>query len=703
MSTPQDRADRGDADRAAAAAAAERGGAFATLTEAAYRHVYRRVFAADSGFADRVDTQLSAANRATPVELFLSRAIALGALTGVTTAVLVGVLLAAAQLGGVLDLIALLDPPGNTLPIAAPRAARPVAAALITLVAAVVVATPVAVIAAAALIVPVYTTTSQREREIDKLLPDTIAYMYALSSGGMNQIDVLEAVAEADDVYGAAAEEFQIIIRRTRYFDEDYRSAIRRRAVETPSDTLSQFLTDMLSIISSGGDLTEFLDDKREQHRTQAKQQQEKRLETIELLGEMYLTISILPALLIILVMVMEMTSNPGDMMLLAITYGLTPGLGVLFLVITATAKGDEVGSGTLRGGVGAINPAGYLDRSVTDSYATTAAATEDDAGAGAGDAVAADIFAQVHAWEGWTKANNILRHPAEFFRRTPRYTFVVSVPAAAVLAAFVAGTPTVGASWSAVKASPVPETVAFVYLPLLVTFTPYVVFREWRARRRATLTDDLTDALRKLSSANDTGQTLLEAIDTVGDTTPGLLGRELKEVRDKVRYGTSLPGALTEFNNKYKIPRVARTMKLIIEAQQTSEYISDVLATAARASETQDQLENERKSKTRMQVVVIAVTFLVLLGIFAAMRMQFVGKMGNLIQRAAQNTSGGGAVGFGGFPAELLGTALFHAALLQGVAAGTVAGYLRTGDLKATPKYVLVFTTIVVAAWAYI
>ncbi len=60
----------------------------------------------------------------------------------------------------------------------------------------------------------------------------------------------------------------------------------------------------MLSIIDSGGDMTDFLNDKKDKHLRTTKQEQSLVLETLELFGEMYITLSVFPLLLIILVAV---------------------------------------------------------------------------------------------------------------------------------------------------------------------------------------------------------------------------------------------------------------------------------------------------------------------------------------------------------------------------------------------------------------
>ncbi len=138
------------------------------------------------------------------------------------------------------------------------------------------------------------------------------------------------------------------IVQETEYFDTDYRTAVREPALLTPSDELSQFLTDMLSIVNSGGNMEQFLDDKKEKHLRTAKQEQEMTLETLELFGEMYMTLSLFPLLLIIILVIMSMLGQAQQSLLYATVYGLIPLTGVGFLVLVSTVKQDEPGDGYL-------------------------------------------------------------------------------------------------------------------------------------------------------------------------------------------------------------------------------------------------------------------------------------------------------------------------------------------------------------------
>jgi len=85
--------------------------------------------------------------------------------------------------------------------------------------------------------------------------------------------------------------------------------------------------------------------------------------------------------------------------------------------------------------------------------------------------------------------------------------------------------------------------------------------------------------------------------------------------------------------------------VKLISEAQEASSEITDVLTTAAQASENQDDIERNRISQTRMQVAIIVMTYVTLLGVMAILQTQFIDVMGDLSSQA----DGGGASGGGG------------------------------------------------------
>ncbi|WP_254767774.1 type II secretion system F family protein [Salinilacihabitans rarus] len=660
--------------------------------------LYERLFDEDSQFVSDVELKLAQSRMTDTVELFLSRALGIGLLTG-GMLWFVGLVLGYAIFAtGVVsaESLSLGLPVGNEAVIAVLNQAKLPLAILLT---GMVLGTIGFALGFGSLVAIPYSRASARQREINMLLTDSVSYMYALAVGGLNQLEILEAMAQADDTYGEVAKEFQSIVQETEYFDVDYRTAIRKQAIETPSDELSQFLTDMLSIINSGGDMESFLSDKKEKHMRTAKQEQETTLETLELFGEMYMTLSLFPLLLIIILVIMQMipSASVSDGMIYLTIYGLIPLTGVGFIVLVSTVKHDEPGDGYLRHAhddrrVQAAEEQGLLNLGLVEQFTGEY-----------------NVFNRIKNREGTYETLQVLQKPHLFFRDNPLYTLALTGPAALVIVvtAMVSGSAPV--SWSGMIERPVWGTFLYVYVPLYLTMVPLTVFREWNVRSRNAVVRTLSEDLRKLSSANDTGMTLLESLKAVSDTTSGKLAREFEVMHTKVNYGMSLQEALVEFNNKYHIPRLARTVKLIAKSQEASNQISDVLRTAAQASENQDDIVRERKSRTLMQVVIIIMTFMTLLAVIAILKTQFIDTMAGLDTSGADTGSSAAGAGIGNadfsqnVDTNQLSLLFFHAVTLQGILSGFIAGYIRDADLLSGLKFVLVLSTVALVAWVMV
>ena len=659
----------------------------------AFYPLFTLLFDADGDFVDDVDTKLQQARIPATVELYLSRALAVGVISG-GALWLLGLLV-----GWGVFALGLISPDSLSLglPVRDPETARFLRS----------LAKPAAVavsgfvfgaigfgIGFGTLVAIPYSKASARKREINMLLSDSISFMYALSVGGLNQLEILEAMAKAEDTYGEVSREFQSIVQETEYFGTDYRSAIREQSMITPSDDLAQFLTDMLSIINSGGDMQRFLDDKKTKHMRTAKLQQEMTLETLELFGEMYMTLSLFPLLLIIILVIMSMLGQAQQVMLYATVYGLIPITGVGFLVLVSTVKEDEPGDGYLRPADGTdrleeTSKEGLIHMGFVESFV--------------GDF---SVFDRIKSREGTYKTKKLLRNPHLFFRENPLYTLVISTPAALVLVGIAAASGAAPLTWDGMIAAPVWSTLIWFYVPSYVVGTPLAIFHSWNVRSRRAITGKLSDNLRKLSSANDTGQTLLESIQTVSSTSSGKLSDEFDVMYAKVNYGMNLKEALVEFNNRYHIPRLARTVKLISKAQEASSQITKVLSTAAQASENQDDIERERRSRTRMQVAIILMTYLTLLAVMAILKTQFLDVMAGLTEQASGSGGGGAAGGSqfsGGVDTQALSLLFFHAVTLQAVLSGFISGYIRSADLLAGVKFVVVLQTIALGVWAVV
>ncbi|RKD97853.1 type II secretion system F family protein [Halopiger aswanensis] len=671
------------------------GGSSSDALGNAFYPLYRLLFDEDSEFVADVETKLAQSRMTDPVELYLARALGIGLITGLALWLIgltIGYGLFATGLITVNELLGI--PLQNQTLIQIIEQLKVPALVFGT---GLVFGTIGFALGFGSLTAIPYSRASARKREINMLLTDSVSFMYALSVGGLNQLEIIEAMAQADDTYGEVAKEFQSIVKETEYFDVDYRTAIRKQALETPSDELSQFLTDMLSIVNSGGDMENFLEDKKEKHMRTAKQEQELTLETLELFGEMYMTLSLFPLLLIIIMVVMQMIpqAEVTDNMLYMTVYGLIPLTGVGFLVLVSTVKHDEPGDGFLsmtddNGRIQRAQQQGLLNLGLVEAFTGEHS-----------------VFDRIKNREGTHETVKVLKRPHIFFRDNPLYTLALTVPASLVVITSAMVTGAAPTSWSALLENPIWGTFVYVYVPLYCMAIPLSIFREWNVRHRNTVVNQLSEDLRKLASANDTGLTLLESLKSVSDTTSGKLAREFEMMHTKVNYGMSLKEALIEFNNKYHIPRLARTTRLITEAQEASNQITDVLRTAARASENHDDIERDRKSRTRMQVVIIVMTFMTVLAVIAILKTQFIDTMAGLNPGSSGGGSGGGAGGdlaqadlSSNVDVDMLSVLFFHAVTMQAIISGFICGYIRDADILSGLKYAVILATIALVGW---
>lgn len=649
--------------------------------------VYKRVFGENSDFVGNVESKLKEARMKETTEYFISKGLGVGIITGIVLWVL-GMIT-----GYVIFALGVVSP--ETFSLGLPAPTETIKETLRSLVVPVVVVGSGVIFGVIGFVagfggyvgVP-YQKANNRERNINILLPDAVSFMYALSVGGMNQLEILKAMAGTEETYGEIAKEFQSIINETEYLGEDYRNAIRTQSLETPSDPLAQFFTDMLSIIDSGGDIESFLEDKKELYMKTAKQEQEKTLETLELFGQMYMTLSIFPLLLLIVLVVMGIMGQVQEQTLYMVVYGLTPGISIVFLILVAGVKRDDPGDGYLTTDEGDIaGKSDIIDTTQVDEYT--------DSGS---------VFDSIRKKQRQYEVAEILTAPHVFFKNYPVFTLFITIPIVLVL--FVAGVMQglVPTTHAGLKDQVVWGTLFWVYIPGYIVLIPLTVFYEWNVRSRKSITGKLSETLRKMASANDTGQTLQESIYTVASTATGNLAHELGVINSKINYGVSVKQALIEFNNKYYIPRMSRTIKLIVEAQETTNEISDVLITAARASEITDDIERERKKRTRMQIAIILMTFFTLLGVMALIQSEFITVMVEITGGASGNSGGGGAgSAVTGLDGGMLSMLFFHAVTLQAILAGYIAGFIRTGEVLSGSKYVVALLTAALIVWSVV
>ena len=131
-----------------------------------------------------------------------------------------------------------------------------------------------------------------RENKIEKSLPFAVSYLTTISSGGGSPINMFKILSEFKE-YGEVSKESRNIVRNVNVFGGTFLSAITKQSKITPSKNFRELLWGISSVVSSGGDLTNFLRQKSESLMNIYEGKIKKYSQNLSLIVEIYLTLII--------------------------------------------------------------------------------------------------------------------------------------------------------------------------------------------------------------------------------------------------------------------------------------------------------------------------------------------------------------------------------------------------------------------------
>lgn len=541
--------------------------------------------------------------------------------------------------------------------------------------------------------IPIY-KAGERRRRINRMLPSSITFMYALSNGGMNIIEVMEELSKSEDVYGEVSKEFDVMIRDMEYFGSDLRASLENASRMTPSDNLQSFLDDLLSVIDSGGEVTPFLLTKSQQYHEIRKQDQKSFLDTLALMAEAYVTAFVAaPLFIIIITTIMSLMGGANMTQIYLLVYGGLPLASLGFvIVIDLISTGGEQGAETLD-----------LEHDEFDMEQLKQNAEESQ------DARVEDIVG------GRRKVGvkRKLTNPLSSIRENPVLSLIITVPVGLLIAALSILYGFAEPSVDAFLESPITNTTYLWVFPFLTAAIPLSYFHEKKSRREKKILKELPDTIKKIRSANDTGMTLKESILLVSETSSGALAQELEKVYNDVKWRGNLNDSLTSFANRMKVPRLSRTIKLIKKANESSGNIQSVLDIAARDVELEYKLDRERFQNMIIYTVIIILTFLVFLFVIVVLDSRFLSEMTEVaspesggssnVGGSSSGSGSGGAFSVSDIPIDTFRMVFFHASIIQAFTTGLIAGQMGENDVLSGLKYCVAMTVIALLVFIFI
>ena len=559
-----------------------------------------------------------------------------------------------------------------------------------------------------------------RAAEIDATLPRTVAFMYALSRSGMAFPRVMDTLAENEDVYGEAATELSVAVRDMNAFGTDALTALQRTSRRTPSDDLADFAENLASVLGTGQSISDFLNDQYELYQEEAESKQQQYLELLSTFAEAYVTALVAGPLFFITILVVIGLVLEDTLPLLRVVVYLGVPLATFGFVVyvdsvtqgvggTETAErfretDDETPDDTEIGDRASVRNAGRVG-SVAGGTRSDGGAADIDGGP-APQRSAVDRWAvsreRLRAYDRVHRAREWAASPVESVLDAPVAVFYVAIPFA-VIGLLVFAFP--------VTRGPPVEMVdqfdtALVAATALV-LASYAVVYEVRKRRTRRIESAVPDFLDRLASVNEAGTSVVGSVRRVADSNLEALTADLRRTRRDIDWGADVGTSLQRLERRIRSPMMSRGVALITNAMRASGNIGPVLRIAADEARATWALRRERRQIMLTYLIVIYISFLVFLGIIASLSVSFIPAIEDA---ALPGANGGGTAGdlpgsgitggigdINSFAYEQL---FFHAAAVQAICSGLVAGQLGEGSVKDGAKHVVILLTLTIATF---
>lgn len=524
-------------------------------------------------------------------------------------------------------------------------------------------------------ILPSY-KSNRRASRIDATLPSAVTFMYALNRGGMNIVEVFRVLAENEEVYGEVSREVSTVVQDMEYFSRDLMEALRRAGERSPSQKFTDLMDDMVSTLDSGASMPPFLENKSDDLIEDAEREQENYIETLGLMGEVYVTAFVAgPLFMIIITVIMSLMGGADPSQLDGIVYGLLPFMNVgYFFLIDIMAGSDPKSAKVIP-----INR-DFSQKSSVEDIDTFAEKTDDYR------------VKKVKEAKEKRERTALIREPVKELLRDPNQTLIFTGPIAMLYLIFVLVTGVAEPSFDAFIETPVEQTVYWLLIPVFILTIPLSIVFEISSRRERKMMNRLPEALKQLSSANSVGMTLTQALQNTADNTSGILGDEFKNVKNDIMWNHDVNTAMIKLANRVQIPILTRTVKLITEANASTGDIEKVVSIAAKNVETQVRLEKERRQAMFMYTAVILISFVVYLFVIALIDIMFLSTIADM---DAQDLGDESEFELSDLPVERFQLVFYHSTIVQAFGSGMIAGYLSSNDVRSGLKFAIVLSLI--------
>lgn len=220
--------------------------------------------------------------------------------------------------------------------------------------------------------------------------------------------------------------------------------------------------------------------------------------------------------------------------------------------------------------------------------------------------------------------------------------------------------------------------------LSLVVALFPIAWFKRQEWKERKGIEENLADFLRDLSESMRAGIPIYRGIETAAEGDYGSLTPYIRRMRWQIAAGISFEEVLERFAERAEVPRVERSVSLILRASRAGGKVADVMEAASERMRKHTEYSERRKSNANAYVAIAYVAFFVFIAVIYALIVKFFPAI------AAASEEGTGGL-LPAFEAGVYKDAFFYLAVAQAAATGIFAGKVGEGKIVAGIKHVMI------------
>lgn len=183
---------------------------------------------------------------------------------------------------------------------------------------------------------------SKRRDDINHNLPFATMYLSTVAGSGTPPAAMFKLLGQFDE-YGEVSKESAKIARDVYSFGADLDEALTNAAQRTPSEKFKELLWGLNSVITTGGDLKSFLQQKTDSYMSDYRRELDTFTDTLSLMVEMYITVVIVGSVFLMIISTIMSALGSGRTLVLGIQLAtvtlLLPMAAIAFILIVKSTS----------------------------------------------------------------------------------------------------------------------------------------------------------------------------------------------------------------------------------------------------------------------------------------------------------------------------------------------------------------------------